>query len=391
MAQRYPYQQSQEQERRDFGRGGRYQGSSDRDRYQTGGERRYSSEWDDRYERDRGFEGDRSYAGSGYSEETGYRREGREERDDYGGQQRGRAYQGSGPTSEPGRGRGRGSQGYGRGEFSGEQSRGFGEWMGPSSWDDVAEEGPGYYGTGHQGGAFGTAAGSRAIGSDPYAPTSSGIDFYGRRSYSGENDRWQSQRERGGRGYGAYGSGRSGEYGQREYGQQYRGQSGSRFGGQSEYGYGGSQSQYGGGYGSEDYGGSRQSFRGRGPKGYQRTDDRLKELVCECLMEDPNIDASEVTIEVSGGVVTLTGSVDDRRTKYQIEEAAESVGGVKDINNQLRVQQQQRSWQSQSGAQGQGSLGAEAASGRSTERSGSSTGVTSGTGTQSTGSTSKKN
>jgi osmotically-inducible protein OsmY len=370
MAQRYPYQRPQEQERREFGRGSRFQGGADRDRYQTGGEHRYSSEWDDPYRRDQGFEGDRAYSGGGYSEETGYRREGRDERDEFGAQRRGYPYQGSGH-----------GRGYSRGEFSGEQSRGFGEWTGPSGWDDVADDGGGYYGTGHQGGGFGTAAGTRAIGRDPYAPSGSGIDFYGRRSYSSAGDRWQSRSERGGRDYSDYGAGTSEGYGQR-----YRSQ--GRFGGPTDYGYG--SSRFSGGYGSEDFGGSRQqSFRGRGPKGYQRTDDRLKELICECLMEDPNIDASEVTIEVSGSVVTLSGTVDDRHTKYRIEEAAESVGGVRDINNQLRVQPQS-SWQSQSGSQGQSSgTGSEASSARS---SGSSTGTGSSTSsTQGTGSTSKRN
>lgn len=375
MAQRHPYQQRpQNQERWDYGResnrGGGDPRGGERDRYQAGGERRYSSDWDDRnYGRDRGFEGDRSYAGSGYAEETGYRREGsRDERDDYGAQQRGYPYQGSGSSWG---GRSQRSE-QDRGNFTGERNRGFGDWT-ASGWDDVADQG-GYYGTGHQGGGFGSAAGSRAIGRDPYAPSSSGIDFYGRRSYADEGDRWQSSGGRGGRNY----AGR---------------------GGQSDYGYGSSQSQYGGTgrYGSEEYGGSRQqSFRGRGPKGYQRTDDRLKELVCECLMEDPDIDASEVTIEVSGAVVTLTGTVDDRRAKYRIEEAAESVGGIKDINNQLRVQQS--AWQSQSGSQGQSSgIGSEAsASGRGgSERSSSSTGtggaLSGSSGSQTTGSSSKRN
>jgi hypothetical protein len=64
----------------------------------------------------------------------------------------------------------------------------------------------------------------------------------------------------------------------------------------------------------------------------------LKEIICEHLMEDPDIDASEVNIEVSGAVVTLTGSIEDRRTKYEIEDIIERIGGVRDINNQLKVE-----------------------------------------------------
>src|SRR5687767_7348728 len=60
--------------RSDYGRGGRYQSGSDRDRYQTSGEQRYNPEWDDRSPQ-RGFEGDRGYSAGGYAEEFGYRRD----------------------------------------------------------------------------------------------------------------------------------------------------------------------------------------------------------------------------------------------------------------------------------------------------------------------------
>jgi len=83
---------------------------------------------------------------------------------------------------------------------------------------------------------------------------------------------------------------------------------------------------------------SQLSHRGRGPKGYERSDERLKELICERLTDDPAIDASEVTIEITNKVVKLTGSVDERRIKYLIEDVIEQTGGVRDIDNQLRVQ-----------------------------------------------------
>jgi hypothetical protein len=75
----------------------------------------------------------------------------------------------------------------------------------------------------------------------------------------------------------------------------------------------------------------------------------LKELICEHLTDDPAIDASNVSIDVTGQVVKLTGTVDDRSTKYEIEELVESLGGVKDIDNQLRVQSSQSNW-NQSGS-----------------------------------------
>lgn len=81
----------------------------------------------------------------------------------------------------------------------------------------------------------------------------------------------------------------------------------------------------------------RQSFRGRGPKGYERSDERLEEIICERLLEDPNIDASEISVDVRNREVTLEGSVEDRRVKYEVEELIERCGGVKDVKNQLRV------------------------------------------------------
>ena len=77
--------------------------------------------------------------------------------------------------------------------------------------------------------------------------------------------------------------------------------------------------------------------RGKGPKGFQRSDDRIKELICERLSEDPEIDPSDVTVTVSGGRVTLEGTVDSRRTKNAIEDIAEQFG-VQDVQNNLRTQ-----------------------------------------------------
>ena len=79
--------------------------------------------------------------------------------------------------------------------------------------------------------------------------------------------------------------------------------------------------------------------RGKGPKGYQRTDDRIREDACERLYMHGDIDASDVEIQIAGGVATLTGSVEDRQMKRLAEEVVESVRGVKDVHNQLRVSQ----------------------------------------------------
>jgi BON domain len=79
------------------------------------------------------------------------------------------------------------------------------------------------------------------------------------------------------------------------------------------------------------------SHRGRGPKNYQRSDARLGEMICEMLTHDPDIDASEVHVAVTAGEVTLTGNVDDRRTKFLIEERIVARIGECEIHNQLRT------------------------------------------------------
>jgi hypothetical protein len=76
-------------------------------------------------------------------------------------------------------------------------------------------------------------------------------------------------------------------------------------------------------------------------------------MICERLREDPEIDPSEVTINVSASRVTLDGSVDSRRTKNAIEDLVEQFD-VTDVQNNLRVTKQS----AQSG-QGQGTQGSQ--------------------------------
>src|SRR5262245_48685933 len=120
-------------------------------------------------------------------------------------------------------------------------------------------------------------------------------------------------------------------------------------------GYGGSRggwpqgSQMGQGrYGGEAFGGgqrqgrgssmARQSYAGRGPKGYTRSDDRIREDISDALMDDHDIDASEIEVDVKDGEVMLRGTVDSRDAKRLAEDLVESVSGVKNVQNSLRVQ-----------------------------------------------------
>jgi hypothetical protein len=85
----------------------------------------------------------------------------------------------------------------------------------------------------------------------------------------------------------------------------------------------------------------RSEHQGRGPKGYQRSDDRIREDINERLTDDAMIDASEIDVQVQNREVTLTGTVRDRNEKRRAEDVAESVSGVSHVQNNLRVGQSQ--------------------------------------------------
>jgi osmotically-inducible protein OsmY len=81
----------------------------------------------------------------------------------------------------------------------------------------------------------------------------------------------------------------------------------------------------------------RESHRGKGPKGYARSDARVRELICEALTQHPRIDASDVEVNVANGEVSLSGSVADRWTKFAIEELAQRYVEDDRIHNTVKV------------------------------------------------------
>jgi osmotically-inducible protein OsmY len=81
------------------------------------------------------------------------------------------------------------------------------------------------------------------------------------------------------------------------------------------------------------------SHAGRGPRGYQRSDERIGEEVHHRLTEAPDLDATEIQIQVHAGEVTLTGTVDGRAARRRAEDLAEAVRGVSYVMNNIRVRQ----------------------------------------------------
>ncbi len=86
-----------------------------------------------------------------------------------------------------------------------------------------------------------------------------------------------------------------------------------------------------------------EDHRGRGPKGYKRSDERITEDINDRLSEDPYVDASEIEVSVNNGEVTLSGTVNDRGAKRRAEDIAESVSGVGNVENRIRMQQENSS------------------------------------------------
>ena len=104
-------------------------------------------------------------------------------------------------------------------------------------------------------------------------------------------------------------------------------------------------SQYGYRMGAGEFGGERerevwrerQPRRGRPPRTYKRGDERIRDEICELIARDSDIDASEVDIQVMNGEVTLSGSVENRGDKRDLEDLAERVFGVNDVHNNLKA------------------------------------------------------
>jgi len=80
-------------------------------------------------------------------------------------------------------------------------------------------------------------------------------------------------------------------------------------------------------------------FAGRGPRNYKRSDERIEEDINERLTRHGMVDATDIEVSVQKGEVTLRGSVDSRQAKRIAEDIADSVSGVKDVVNQIRLKQ----------------------------------------------------
>jgi osmotically-inducible protein OsmY len=242
------------------------------------------------------------------------RRRSRQQGGDYGrAQQQGERFSGDFRQGERSYG---GSQGsWGSGQAGGWQSSG-----------DYGSSG-GYRGSGE--GRF--ASGGRDYESDR------GDDWTSRGSFSGggeyadwqDRDRWQGRGGYYGERYGASGSSRG-----------YGSERGYREGDRDFWDKAGDEvSSW---FGDEDARRRREMdrYRGRGPRNYARSDERIREDVNDRLTDDGFLDATEIECSVENREVTLSGTVDSRQAKRRAEDLAESVSGVTHVQNNLRVRRE---------------------------------------------------
>ncbi|HEY1112164.1 MAG TPA: BON domain-containing protein [Chitinophagaceae bacterium] len=81
--------------------------------------------------------------------------------------------------------------------------------------------------------------------------------------------------------------------------------------------------------------------RGKGPKGYRRSEERIREDACDRLTEDDYVDATDIQVQLEGEDVVLSGTVHSRAEKRRAEDLVERVSGVRNVENRLRVEQDQ--------------------------------------------------
>ena len=182
------------------------------------------------------------------------------------------------------------------------QESGWQGGYGPSIQNQAGQHGA-YQGQGHLQQGYGQQA------SQGYQGYEGGSQLYGGPGAGGAIDSGQERRF----------------YGQNQFAQGQPGQGHfGQFGQTQGSGWAGSPGQYG------------QQRQGKAPKNYTRSDDRLKDIVCDSLI-DHGCDCSEVEVGVNDGVVNLSGSVHDRGEKHQFEWIAASINGVQDVENRLNV------------------------------------------------------
>ena len=99
-------------------------------------------------------------------------------------------------------------------------------------------------------------------------------------------------------------------------------------------------------WGEERFRGERREEQGRrqtnsGPRSRRKSDESLRQEIREILIADPELEATDIEVEVEGGAVTLRGGVIDSDARLLAEELVESLTGVREVHNRLRVEREE--------------------------------------------------
>ena len=79
------------------------------------------------------------------------------------------------------------------------------------------------------------------------------------------------------------------------------------------------------------------SHAGQSAKFHRRSDDKIHEEIWELLSNNADLDATEIELHVEAGEVTLAGSVENRDARWLAEDLVNSVSGVREVTNRLKV------------------------------------------------------
>ena len=256
-------------------------------------------------------------------------------------------------------------QNWGRGQGGGQNwgrdqnwNRDQDDWN--QGWSRSGQAGRGFGGYGSQRGNGPDYAGSYGYGPSDYQDygdwQGQGSIGYGTMgAYGGPRfgNGYSGNRDTYGRGYGNYGGGNysgggnyGGSYGNRGYSSYGRDQGDDRWNNRNFWNK--ATDEVASWAGDDEAGRRREMDRmhnhaGRGPKGYTRSDDRIREDVNDRLTDDWQLDATNIDVTVNNGEVTLAGTVDDIEDKHRAERIIENLSGVKHVQNNLRVDTSSRS------------------------------------------------
>ena len=272
----------------------------------------------------------------------------------YGQSQGQRGQQGFDPFGTSGQGYGQHSTGQQSGSQYGQHMGGqhYGQQAGQSGSQHYGQSGQqnSLYGQGSQYGQYSQYGQGGSAGHSQPGMTGAGYGEHGGISEPRFGNEAIGQGRIGG--FGGFGATNNAGLGGRAMGESYGTSSG--YGQSSGYGFGGpqyaqgegggmqySQGMQSGGLRQHQFGGGmqgQQSHRGRGPKNYTRSDERIIDDIHERLTHDDHIDASEIEVRCEQGRVVLEGTVEQRWMKHHVEDLIEHCSGVKDVDNRVRVQ-----------------------------------------------------